>query len=203
MSNGWALLWQDPHLLLTRHADVGLPGGLPGISQPCAHGQQWLLLPGSTLGRAARCSRRRDSGGLAGVSDSPCPQLSVEGFDSPMPSTTTPSGASWHPVPTGLVTGASLLVPRNIRSPALLPLLARTNWQHLLQTREVPWERSTQPAPSWGSWSSPGPPSPAPGSPQKPGLWWGGVTSSGESVHFHRPRPARGVYITHSMYVYI
>lgn len=126
MSKGRALLWQDPHLLLTPHADVGLPGSLPSTSQPCAHGQQRLLPPGCALGQAPRCSRRRDSGSLAGVSDSPCPQLSAGGFDPPMPSTTTPSGAVWHPVPTGLVTGASLMVPRNIGSPAPFPLLART-----------------------------------------------------------------------------
>lgn len=92
---GWGLLWQDPHLLLIRHVDVGLPGGLPSASQPRAHGRRWLLPQGQwwPQSRALRCSRRRDRGGLAGASDSPCPPLSVGGFDPPMPSTTTPSGA--------------------------------------------------------------------------------------------------------------
>lgn len=172
--------------------------GLPSTSQPCAHEPWWLFLPALPRGRAPRCSRRRDRGDLARVSDSPCPQLSAGGFHPPMLSTTTPSGAVWPPVPTDLVTGASLLVPCTVRAPTPGPRTA--NHRH---PQAVSWDRDTQPAPSGGSWASPGTPSLAPGSPQKPGLWWGGVTSSGENMHFHRPRPAQGVYITHNLYVYI
>lgn len=63
---------------------------------------------------------------------------------------------------------------------------------------------------------APSPPPPgAHGSPQGPlslargvpqtAMWQGGVTSSGESVHFHRPQSCAqvGVYITRSPDVYI
>lgn len=172
MSKGWGLLWQDPHLLLIGRADVGLPGALSlAHPSPVPMGNGGCSLPALPRGRAPRCSRRRDRGGLAGVSESPCPQLSAGGFDPPTPSTTTPSGPACPPAPADFVTGASLLVRCSIRAPALLPLLARTDWQHLLQTAAV-----------LGRCPGTGAPTPLPpgahGPPQGPPAWPRGLPKS-------------------------
>lgn len=149
MSKGWWLLWQDPHLLLIGRADVGLPGGLPSTSQPRAHEQRWLLPSDSALGPSSLLLSQEGQRGLGLSVGQPMPSaFSGRVSPPPIPSTTTPSGAVWPPVPTDLVTGASLFVPCNIGAPALLPLLARTNWQHLLQTTVIPGRSPGTGAPS-------------------------------------------------------
>lgn len=86
-------------------------------------------------------------------------------FDPPCAFHQSPSGAVWPPVPPDLVAGASPMIPCNIDAPALLPFLARMNWERFLGGS---LGQDTQPAQSCCSQSPPRAPSPAPGCPQNP-----------------------------------
>lgn len=80
------------------------------------------------------------------------------------------------------------MVPCNTGAPAPLPSLI---WERFLPCPGCSLAQDTQPA----THSPPQSPQPGPGvSPQSQPR--GGVTSSGDSVHLHRPRPAQG-YISH------
>lgn len=137
----------------------GAARGSPWLIQPRAHGQWWLFplaLPRAELPAVTR--------GVC-LSVSPCPRLSVGGFDPPCAFHQTPSGAVWHPGPPDLVAGASLLVPCNTGAPAPLPFLARINWERFLPSLGGSLAQDPQPAPSCGS---PEPPAPSRGVPKNP-----------------------------------
>jgi len=156
----------------------GCPGSPSCIPAPC---------PQAAVAAPARLCLRAElpaalAGGTAGTRPKhrAAPALSFQPL---------PGGSGGRGIPLGSL---------QCQGSTSLPVPAWASWQHLcepLVSPGGPLGGGTQPA-------APGLRA-ARGVSRRPGLRWGGLTSSGESAHSHRPCPARGVYITHDVSVHI